>query len=297
MEPINRTEKLLEHILNKDDITAEQKKQEIEQFAYPDQEGNYNAGQACATCPPPHARKEFVDNVIDSLEYRYTVTIYTAYPGTPLNEDNGLPKYEKGKRKTSLAGHMWLQVKIYTKTSIVIEYHSYGFAPKKSGALGRGIVTKKDTIHYEKPYYNRELEIAKQQYGKIKEFGDLAGGDKDVYFDLYYNGVTNSCIDFTWQALRHAGIIPADISNDSENNNKETKKTDEFDGELKVIDNIPHIKSIPSPFPDSELNSEKYNEIPDRKFLEQIFSKNDNNPNDAGVEIASRQHDGAFGRV
>ncbi|WP_254368398.1 hypothetical protein [Pectobacterium carotovorum] len=257
---------------------------------------NYNAGQACATCPPPHARKEFVDELIDSLEPRYTVTIYTAYPGTPLNEDNGYPKFEEGKRKVSVAGHMWLEISKHPIND-TNPPKAYGFAPKQSGALGPGKVTNEDTHHYENPYFNRKIEITNQQYDKIDEFGTLAKGGDETYFDLYYNGVTNSCIDFTWQALRHAGLVPKRTSNDFSRYNQEKKKAGKFDGDLKVINNIPHIKSIPAPFPDSKLNTENYNEIPDRSRLHKLLSQNDDVKNSENIGIASRQHDSVINHV
>ncbi|WP_052234677.1 hypothetical protein [Pectobacterium brasiliense] len=296
MTPENKTEELLGYISKKDGLTVEQKKQEIEKFAYPDKSANYNAGQACATCPPPHARKEFVDEIIDSLEPRYTVTIYTAYPGTPLNNKDGSPEFKGSERVVSIAGHMWLQIK-ERKNKTIVKNHSYGFAPIKSGMIGDGKVTEEDTIHYESPYYNRTFEIAESQYNKINEFGDLAIKNNETYFDLYYNGATNSCIDFTWQALRHAGLIPTSTWNDFSRYNQKKKKAGKFDGDLKVINNIPHIKSIPAPFPDSDLNSEKYNEIPDRTRLQKFFSQNDSVQNDENIGIATRQHDGAINNV
>ncbi|GKW18433.1 hypothetical protein PEC302107_01620 [Pectobacterium araliae] len=289
MKPENKTEELLEYISKKEGLTVEQKKQEIEQFASPDKNVNYNAGQACATCPPPHARKEFVDELIDSLEPRYTVTIYTAYPGTPLNDDYGNPDLDKTtkERIVSMAGHMWFKISIISDKNQ--EPDSYGFAPIKSGVIGKGIVTKHDNIHYENPYYSREIEVKKYQYEKLKEFGETAFKKSNKYFSLYYNGAANSCIDFTWQALRHAELIPESI--------QEKKEADKFDGELKVIHNIPHIKSIPAPFPDSELNVEKYNKIPDRKIWHRLFSKNDDVKNSENIGIASRQHDAVINPV
>ncbi|MBW5893349.1 hypothetical protein PZA22_01600 [Pectobacterium polaris] len=289
MKAENKTEELLEHISKKEGLTVEQKKQEIEQFASPDKSVNYNAGQACATCPPSHARKEFVDELIDSLEPGYTVTIYTAYPGTPLNDDYGNPAIDKTtkERIVSVAGHMWFKISIISDSNPKPD--SYGFAPIKSGMIGKGSVTNKDNIHYVNPYYSREIEVKKSQYEKLKEFGDTAVKKSNKYFSLYYNGVTNSCIDFTWQALRHAGLIPESI--------QEKKEADKFDGELKVIDNIPHIKSIPAPYPDSELNTENYNEIPDRARLHKLLSQNDDVKNSENIGIASRQNDRAINHV
>lgn len=289
MEPKNKTEELLEFIANRSDQTVDEKVKDIQHFAYPDQEANWNVGQACATCPPPHARKEYVDNLIDAVESRYTVTIYTAYPGTPLNNEYGNPKFDQdGNRVVSEAGHMWLQIKKINKDGIEISNTSYGFAPIVSGITGDGAVTDEDTTHYENPYYSRTIEITKQQYDKIDEFGDLAMRENQTYFNLYYNGITNSCIDFTWKALRHAGITPTQAWNDLSSYNREQKKAGEFDGDLKVINNIPHIKSIPAPFPDSQLNTQKYNKKPPRTFKQWLLSQNENKPQDDNIELASR---------
>ncbi|HFS8238400.1 PAAR domain-containing protein [Proteus mirabilis] len=153
----------------------------------------------------------YIPPIIDTEEHKYTVTIYTAYPGTPLSDDKGSPKFEgfnNTVRVTSSAGHMWLQIKKINKNGTEIDDISFGFAPIDSGIYGDGEVTENDTTHYENPYYSRTVEITKQQYDKIYEFGDLAMHNKQIYFNLYYNGITNSCIDFTWKALRHAGIKP-----------------------------------------------------------------------------------------
>lgn len=220
---------------------------------------------------------------------QYTVTIYTAYPGTPLNNKYGVPNFDKeGNRVVSEAGHMWLQIKKINEYGIEKDNISYGFAPITSGITGDGAVTNEDTIHYENPYYSRTIEITKQQYDKIYEFGDLAMRKNQTYFNLYYNGVTNSCIDFTWKALRHAGITPTQAWNDLSRYNKEQKKAGEFDGDLKVINNIPHIKSIPAPFPDSKLNTQKYNEKPPRTIKQWLLSQNENKPYSNNIELAKK---------
>ncbi|MCW2257311.1 hypothetical protein M2263_003402 [Providencia alcalifaciens] len=90
----------------------------------------------------------------------------------------------------------------------IVTHKSYGFAPIETGITGPSIVTEKDTTHYENPYYSRTIEITKLQHDKISEFGKTAVDKSDVYFKLDYNGATNSCIDFTWKALRHAGLTP-----------------------------------------------------------------------------------------
>lgn len=288
MIPKNKTEDLLLHIANKDDTNKEHKDILIKHSAYPSKR-NHSIASVCQTCLPPDARTEFVEYILNSLNARYTVTIYTAYPGTPLNNDDGSPKFEKGKRKTSAAGHMWLQIKKINKDGIEEYNSSYGFAPIDHGMEGPGEVITKDTVHYENPYYSRTMEITKQQYDKIYEFSSEAEERKsNKYFDLMYDGLKNSCINFTWKALGHAGIKPTPTWNDMSIYNSSLKSAGIFQGDIKVINNIPHVRSIPAPFPDSKLNTEKYNEIPPRTKLEWILSKNENTQHDDNIELAKR---------
>ncbi|CDG96162.1 conserved hypothetical protein [Xenorhabdus bovienii str. puntauvense] len=268
MTPTNSTEKLLMDIANDNSRSIKNKKIFINEAAYPDQEANYAAGKPCAVCPPPQARPEFVENLIRSLDKRYIVTIYAAYPGTPLNDDFGKPKFDKDERVTSAAGHMWYEIS--DRKSI----NPYGFVPKTTGMTGPGAVTEYDTKHYEKPRYSRTLEITKEQYNKLKEYGDLAIAEKNPDFDLYYKGHSNSCIDFTWKVLRSAGLKSNFLSsehsialNPATALNRMEKINGDFEGKLKVAKNIPHIESIPAPFPNSELNTEHYNAPPKLDLL------------------------------
>lgn len=124
----------------------------------------------------------------------YRITIYTAMPGTPLVDGNR-------QMGTSAAGHMWYQV------SDGEVKNSYGFAPKEHGASsgpGKGYDT--DTEAYQSPHYSRTMEITAEQYAKLKQFGDAAIEEDWRYFRGEYNGATNSCVDFTWGALKHAGF-------------------------------------------------------------------------------------------
>ncbi|WP_052189793.1 MULTISPECIES: hypothetical protein [Xenorhabdus] len=182
MTPINTTEELLIGIFNDNNFSKESKEKRINARAYPDQKINYAAGKPCATCAPPHARSEFVANLIKSLDKRYTVTIYAAHPGTPLNDNSGKPRFdeEKGERITSAAGHMWYKISDGNTND------SYGFAPIDSGIKGPGEVTKKDTIHYENPRFSRTMEITEEHYNQLKEYGDLAVNKENPDFDLYY---------------------------------------------------------------------------------------------------------------
>ncbi|MDE9433370.1 hypothetical protein [Xenorhabdus bovienii] len=277
MVPENSTEKLLRDITNKDNLSKENKKMLINTAAYPDQESNYAAGKPCATCPPPQARPEFVENLIRSLDKRYIVTIYAAHPGTPLNEDDGTPKFNKGERVTSAAGHMWYNISNGKVND------AYGFAPIESGILGPGRVTKEDTIHYENPRYSRTLEITEEHYNQLKEYGESTKKENNPDFDLYYNGAWNSCIDFTWKALRSAGLKPGITWNDFSDINRINKVLGTFDGDIKVDNNIPHIKTIPAPFPKSDLNKEHYNKRPEKTPEQKLLTQADTNETDIKI--------------
>ncbi|MBI6548713.1 hypothetical protein [Xenorhabdus lircayensis] len=277
MMPKNKTEELLIGIANDNALSKENKEKRINASAYPDQNINYAAGKPCATCAPPQARPEFVETLIESLNKRYIVIIYAAHPGTPLNDNNGTPHVKNGERVTSAAGHMWYEI------SDGKVNNAYGFAPIKSGIIGPGEVTIYDTKHYENPRYSRTMEIAEEHYNKLKKYGELAKDENNPDFDLYYNGASNSCIDFTWKALRSAGLIPEITWNDFTEFNKINKVFKKFDGDMKVDNNIPHIKSIPAPFPDSELNKQHYNKPPKKSFSQIILTQTDSNETDIKI--------------
>ncbi len=178
------------------------------------------------------------------MDERYRVTIYVAAPGTPLLEGG-----------TSTAGH------VYYTVDNGRESISYGFAPKEHGATtGPGKVYDSDAREYQNPFYQRTLEISKDQYEKLKEFG--ATPDKHG-FNTEYHGLNNSCIDFTWGALNHAGL---------HRTNALFMQDKDFQGGLKPLTNVEYIRSIRAPFPDSELNNEHYNKMPDRTLKQRLIS-------------------------
>lgn len=184
------------------------------------------------------------------MDARYTVSIFVAAPGTPL-QDGG----------TSAAGHVYYEISNgRTKAS-------YGFAPIEHGVVtGAGMVYDSDAGQYQQPFYTRTMEVSKEQYEKLKEFGD----SPDAHgFSTEYHGATNSCIDFTWGALNHAGLYRTNML---------FQKDKDFEGELKPLSNEEPIRSIRAPFPDSELNSEVHNRMPLRNFMQRFISEEDGSP-------------------
>ena len=163
---------------------------------------------------------------------RYTVTIYAAAPGTPLIN----PERPDTPRETSLTGHMYLKV------AHGEEARSMGWQPgtrTPDGYLGR--VSADDVDTYVDPYYARTIEVSREQYEKIQEFGRAP---TRFGFDPKYDAFSNGCTDFTWGALNHAGLHA----------NVGPVPFKGFEGILQPTKNIPAIESIKAPFPDSDLN-------------------------------------------
>ena len=186
------------------------------------------------------------------MDARYTVSIYVAAPGTPLL-----------KGGTSAAGH------VYYEVSQGVERTSFGFAPIEHGVTsGPGKVYLSDADEYQKPFYKRTLEIGREQYDKLMEFGN---DPKARGFNMNYEGATNSCIDFTWGALNHAGL---------HRRNMLFMQDKDFEGSLKPLSNQEFIRSIRAPVPASDLNDEERNPMPERTLLQRLISDQDLPPKD-----------------
>ncbi|QGL70376.1 hemolysin [Stenotrophomonas maltophilia] len=178
------------------------------------------------------------------MDDKYTVTIFVAAPGTPLLAGG-----------TSSAGHVYYKV-AHGKDEV-----SFGFAPIEHGVVtGPGMVYNNDAEQYKDPYYTRTMEISKQQYDKLVEFGAKPG---EHGFNTEYHGVENSCIDYTWGALNHAGLHRTNLL---------FMQDKSFEGGLKPLSNVEYIRSIRAPFPDSALNTEHYNKMPERTLMQRIIS-------------------------
>jgi hypothetical protein len=175
----------------------------------------------------------------------YTVTIYVAAPGTPLKSGG-----------TSAAGHMYLSVSHDGET------RSFGFAPKEHGASsGPGAVTGRDVDDYVKPFYARTMEISKDQYERLMAYG---AESKKHGFDMDYNGLSNSCIDFTWSALNHAGL----------HRQSKSGQDKDYEGAVRPLENKQEIQKIPDPIPGSKLNTEHDNPMPKRTLKQWLISEN-----------------------
>ncbi len=115
----------------------------------------------------------------------------------------------------SWTGHMWYQL-----TDDYGNMNSYGFGPNGDPAVdGSGVVNKTDSSNYLDRPYTRTVWISQARYDAMKEFGEAtakAAPDswvavKDINgkyqsFQLHYNGVFNSCVDYTWKAMEVGGL-------------------------------------------------------------------------------------------
>jgi len=210
---------------------------------------------------------------------RYTVDIVIAAPGTPLMDPKtGLQEVLDGVPQTSSPGHMF-----YVLHASGEPAKSFGFAPKVHGSInGPGDIMPDDADVYKDPRHTRTLEISEAQYRKLEAFGS----DPEKFgFSKHYEDVRHNCVDFTWEALNHAGIerkrsidvnalggpagqlfpdvrIPLDINGGGK------------DG-YRPLRNIHGVDSIDPPFPNSDLNRTKTNPMPDRTWKQRLLSDND----------------------
>jgi len=184
---------------------------------------------------------------------RYTVTVYAAAPGTPLAlEPTGT---------TSTPGHMYYSTQVNGE-----KQQSFGFAPVEHGSIdGPGHIAPNDVKNYTNPLYSRTMEISKEQYDKLNDYGNRP---KENGFDTYYKDARNNCVDFTWSALNHANIKRTEV-------NKEHGAVEKSGpGALKPSHNVDALKSIKNPIPNSELNSEHSNPMPkNRSMLQKLLSE------------------------
>lgn len=205
---------------------------------------------------------------------QYTVTIYGAAPGTPLYE-KGKPKLDdNGNPETSVPGHM------YYVTSDGVNRSSWGFAPAAHGSLnGPGAVSRSDEESYHNPLYARTMEISKDQYDKLNEFGRAP--DKHG-FDMRYRDARNNCVDFTWAGLNHAGLKRTEKS-------LWDGKDHEVEGKLNYLParNDDNIKTIRDPVPGSPLNKEERHPMPEMHWWQRVLTENEQRqPGGAGAQPA-----------
>lgn len=225
---------------------------------------------------------------------RYTVTIYAAAPGTPLfNDKTGLPDIDKetGKQKTSLPGHMFYAISAdggRTQTA-------YGFAPREGAERAAwysldmpGAMQKEEHKKYLNPYYARTMEITEQQYTALQKFGEKP--ENYGFNQKAYNLATNSCIDFTFKALKESGIYKGRPIDYHKEGVKIGTVTVYEKAALRVLENIPVLEKMPDQM-NSPLNRTVRGEMPDRTFFQRLVTENrqqESNPEQP--QYARNQH-------
>lgn len=219
---------------------------------------------------------------------RYTLTVYAAAPGTPVKvlDDDGNPSLQP-----SVPGH------VYYGIDGEKEPISWGFAPRKHGSVnGPGKVTEGDADAYTNPLYARTMEISKDQYDRLKEFGT----EPEKYgFDMTYKDVRNNCVDFTWAALNHAGIQRT-------HGHLGHLQPHGVDGKGSYLPmGAPYdFRSIRDPMPGSDLNKEVKNKAPAREWWQAPFGEFErpvtavqSDPFEQLVAAAAAGDDAAFDKV
>lgn len=210
-------------------------------------------------------------------EDRYTVSVYIAAPGTPLLDEDGMPQMDKdGAQITSLPGHM------YYVTSNGRDRNSFGFVPIEHGRIdGPGKPFNDDERTYSNPLYARTMEITKAQYDTLNAFGV----DPTAFgFDLYYKDLRHNCVDFTWAALNQAGIqrepmhidVPAITPPRMSYQHIPLPGRHEGKASYRPAENVEDVRGLRDPIPNSPLNQERTNPMPEhRSLLQRLLSDNE----------------------
>jgi hypothetical protein len=117
----------------------------------------------------------------------FELTIYISGKGSRLQQGG-----------TSGAGHIWY--------GLSGQVESFGFGPvdpKQTPLPVEGRRVENDRQNYLNVAFETTYQITETQYQKLLEFGN----DPFLYgFSSTYWAPTNSCVDFVWAALDHAGI-------------------------------------------------------------------------------------------
>jgi len=188
----------------------------------------------------------------------YTLTIHIAEGGTPRFGPDLEKTVWKDAKDTSAAGHMWYSIREGNSPAL-----SYGFEPegeKSEPKSALGEVSTDDIKIYHQPLYERTMEINQEQYDRLMDFGEDGKNKKwGQGFESKYHALTNSCVDFTWGALKHAGL-EWDQSAQFQGPNVDSTPayrgpiTDSFEGELTPRNNRDNVDKVIDPIPGSKHN-------------------------------------------
>lgn len=142
-------------------------------------------------------------------EKRYTLTLYIAPQGAEMRY-----KDEKGNEvsRESSVGHVLYSISDDGgKTK-----KGYGFSPIRSSPIWKGHVVSDEQKIYQNFAYKRTIEISKDQYDKLKIFGESSLGQnhgsrivqltEGKFNTNIYRAGDNSCVDYVFHALRYSGV-------------------------------------------------------------------------------------------
>ena len=184
----------------------------------------------------------------------YTLTCYVALPGTPWLSANG------ADFGLSTKGHAYYCI------SDGQTHNGYGFSTDRDKGSG---VRRDEYLEYQKPAYARTMEITREQYEILKDYGESGVNCTSKSFDVTrYHPVSNACTDFVWIGLHQAGIGLEQPVLDPAKFNVSYARTGlpagrpgeadpgirEFEGAIYPKDNIPYFERIKDPIPGSVYN-------------------------------------------
>jgi Ca2+-binding RTX toxin-like protein len=187
-----------------------------------------------------------------------TVTIKIAEAGSPTMDPEN-PVSGGGK---SAAGHVW-----YTLDDGAGNKSDFGFAGQDGDPYDDGKMLDNDSKRYLETAYERTIEITDEQYQLMIKFGK---NPENYGFDIEDYGVlTNSCVDFVWNALENAGFDTKGYEGALLPTGNILLFEYIFDPASKDMSYIqwldinhhpsPIAPSLPGQFPSSQPNSNRYN--------------------------------------
>lgn len=209
---------------------------------------------------------------------KYTLTIYVAGAGTPLEKD-GKPWMENGKQLTSDPGHVFYGISEDGGRTI----KAYGFAPPHGSAKfdwyspdKPGKVQEDEHKVYSQQVYRKTIAITQAQYDKLKDFGETPkkyGFNSDIY-----NWNSRSCIDFVYAALNASNVYSTHSKDLYRNGQKIGTINTSKKAATKVLGNIPEFEKIPntiSRYPAGknidELMENVHKLMPERTFTQRYI--------------------------
>lgn len=180
---------------------------------------------------------------------KYTLTIYVAGAGTPLEKD-GKPWMENGKQLTSDPGHVFYGISEDGGQTI----KAYGFAPPHGSAKfdwyspdKPGKVQEDEHKVYSQQVYRKTIAITQAQYDRLKDFGEAP--KKYSFNSDIYNWNSRSCIDFVYAALNASNVYSTHSKDLYRNGQKIGTINTSKKAATKVLGNIPEFEKIPNTIP------------------------------------------------